>query len=235
MSGQSAIVIRAIVIGGSVGGLVAAAYLARGGMRVTLLEARNLLGGEVENSRLADGFSAPLIAHTFYALDPRMVRELELHKHGLRFVERDMPLVALRPGGRHIVIAREPHVARTAIASHAPADADAYLRFRREAMAMARRLRPLWTGVLPDGAATPEAASQALKLSPAHSRELEALSRMSASAYLDRWFESDALKTALALDVARRSRCSGATRRKARACREPCRSPRAARERLPKH
>jgi phytoene dehydrogenase-like protein len=191
-----------IVIGGSVGGLVAAAYLARGCAHVTLLEARNTLGGEVENAPIADGFSAPLIAHTLYALDPRMVRELELHKHGLQFVERDMPLVALRPGGQHIVIARDAHAARARLTAYAAADADAYLRFRREAMTMARRLRPLWTGALPDGDAKPETAARALKLSSARSRELTALSRMSAASYLDRWFESDALKAALGFDAA---------------------------------
>lgn len=191
-----------IVIGGSVGGLVASAYLARGGAHVTLLEARNVLGGEVENMRLIDGFSAPLIAHIFYALDPRMVKDLELHKHGLRFVERDMPLVALRPGGRHIVVARDPHAARSALVAQAGADAEAYARFRREAMSMARHLRPLWTGALPEAEARADVAAQALKLSPARTRELEALARMSAAAYLDRWFESDALKAALGFDVA---------------------------------
>ena len=135
-----------IVIGGSVGGLVAAAYLARGGAHVTLLEARNVLGGEAENARIAGGFSGPLVAHALYALDRRMVKELELHKHGLRFAERDMPLVALRPGGQHIVIARDAHMARAALKAQAGADADAYLRFRREALSMARYLRPLWTG-----------------------------------------------------------------------------------------
>lgn len=191
-----------IIIGGSVGGLVAATYLARGGAHVTLLEARNVLGGEVGNARIIDGFSGPLVAHAFYALDPRMVKELELHKHGLRFVERDMPLVALRPGGRHIVIARDPHTARSALAAQRGTDADAYMRFRREAMGMARHLRPLWTGALPEAEARAEVAAKALKLSPARARELQALSRMSAAVYLDRWFESDALKAALGFDVA---------------------------------
>jgi len=191
-----------IVIGGSVGGLVAAAYLARAGARVTLLEARNVLGAEAENARLGEGFSGPLVAHALYALDPRMVKELELHKHGLRFVERDMPLVALRPGGQHIVIARDAHAARTSLRAQTGPDADAYLRFRREALAMARHLRPLWTGALPEGEARADVAAQALKLSPARTRELEALSRMSAATYLDRWFQSDPLKAALGFDVA---------------------------------
>ncbi|MGQ0742566.1 MAG: phytoene desaturase family protein [Alphaproteobacteria bacterium] len=191
----------AIVVGGSVGGLVAAAYLARGGMRVTLLEARNVLGGEAENAPLADGFVAPLVAHTLYALDPVVVRDLQLHRQGLAFVERDMPLVALRPGGRHIVIPRDAHAARSAIAAHAAADADGYVRFRREAMAIARRLRPLWTGALADGEASAHAAAAALKLSAAKAAALESLSRMSAAAYLDRWLESDALKAALGFEV----------------------------------
>lgn len=193
----------AIVIGGGIGGLVAAAYLARGGAQVTLLEARNTLGGEAETAPITYGFSAPYIAHTLYALDARMVRELKLHQHGLSFTERDMKLVALRPGGQHIVIARDAYAARASIAAHAPADADAYARFRRETLALARRLRPLWTGEIADGTeATPEGASHALKLSRAEAERLALLARMSASAYLDRWFESDALKAALAFDVA---------------------------------
>ncbi len=198
MSGRSA-----IVIGGGIGGLAAAAYLARGQARVTLLEARNVLGGEAETAPIADGFTAPFVAHTFYAIDSRLVRELKLHKHGLRLAERDMKLVALRPGGHHIVIARDAYAARAAIAAEAASDADAYVRFRRESFAFARRLRPLWMGALANGVeATPEAAAVALKLSSASARHLAALVRMSASAYLDRWFESDALKAALAFDVA---------------------------------
>ena len=194
---------NAIVIGGGIGGLVAAAYLARGGAQVTLLEARDTLGGEAETAPITYGFSAPYIAHTLYALDARMVRELKLHQHGLSFIERDMKLVALRPGGQHIVIARDAYAARTSIAAHTPADADAYTRFRREALAFARRLRPLWTGALADGTeATPEGAAHALKLSRAEAERLATLARVSASAYLDRWFESDALKAALAFDVA---------------------------------
>ncbi len=193
----------AIVIGGSIGGLVAAAYLARGGVAVTLLEARSTLGGEAETAPITYGFSAPYIAHTLYALDARMVRELRLHQRGLSFAERDMKLVALRPGGNHIVIARDIYAARSSIAAHAPADADAYARFRRETLAFARRLRPLWTGAIANGAAaTPEGAAAALGLTNAEAGHLASLARMSASAYLDRWFESDALKAALAFDVA---------------------------------
>lgn len=193
----------AVVIGGSVGGLAAAAYLARAGAHVTLFEARSTLGGRAETAALGNGFQAPLVSHTAYALDARMLRDLKLHKHGLRFAERDMKLVALRPGGRHIVIARDAYAARGELAAHAPADTDSYVRFRRETFALARRLRPLWMSAGADGGVvTPEAAAQSLKLSHRDTRSLQALARTSASAYLDRWFESDALKAALAFDTA---------------------------------
>ena len=198
----------AVVIGGSVGGLVAAATLAKGGARVTVLEARNVLGGRAETAALAEGFLAPPMDDTLFAVDPGVVRELLLYRHGLKFVERDMPLVALRPGGRHIILPRDIYGGRAAIALHAPSDADAYVRFRREAFAFARRLRPLWNGALWNGdGAVPVAdgetsalaqAVRRLRLSDRDALHLEGLSRTSAAAYLDRWFESDAVKAALA-------------------------------------
>jgi len=193
----------AIVIGGGIGGLVASAYLARSRASVLLLEARNALGGEAETKSIGEGFRAPAVAHTIYALDPMIVRDLELHRHGLAFAERDMKLVALRPGGSHIVLARDPYLARLSIAAYAKDDAEAYIRFRRDSFAFARRLRPLWSGTSSmgfDGSA--EAAAAALKLSPGDAGRLSLLARQSASALLDGWFESDAVKAAMTFDVA---------------------------------
>ena len=107
MSGTSARDV--IVIGAGIGGLAAAAYLARGGLSVVVLEARNRIGGLCTTAPFGEGFSAPLVAHALYALDPRVVKELKLAKKGLRFAVRDMPLVGLRPDGRHVVLARDAH------------------------------------------------------------------------------------------------------------------------------
>lgn len=170
----------ALVIGGGVSGLTAAAYLARAGKRVIVAEARNRLGGRCDSSVPLEGFTAPL-THTLYALDPRMVKELKLN---LKFAVRDMALVGLRPDGKHIVLDRDR--AARSIAVHSKADAKAWPRFRREFHSLAREMRGFWWE---DGALT------------AARERFEPFRRLSAAAYLDTWFESDVLKTMLAFDA----------------------------------
>jgi phytoene dehydrogenase-like protein len=180
----------AVVIGAGVNGLVAASYLAKAGKRVLVVEMRNKLGGLCETAPLGEGFSVPIAAHALYALDPRLVKELKLARHGLKFALRDMPLVGLRPGGKHIVIGRDVHTTVRAIAIHSKADAQAWPRFRQELFALARALRPLWWEGAP-----------AKPLASAESKKLERLRRVSAASWLDSWFESDALKSTLAFDA----------------------------------
>ncbi len=175
---------EALVIGAGANGLAAAACLARAGARVIVAEAQNRAGGLCRSVKLDDAFNAPL-AQALYALDPRLVKDLKLAGRGLKFAARDMPLVGLRADGKHIVITRDHHATARSIAAHSPADARAWKPFRRELFARARKLRALWWE---DGAA----------------RDLngDPLARMSAAAFLDSWFESDALKAALAFDAA---------------------------------
>ena len=200
----------AIVIGGGIGGLVAAAYLARGGQRTVLFESRDVLGGRGRNVAVGGesggGAEAPLLADTAFALDRAMVSDLQLYTRGLAFAERAMPLVGLKAGGRHLVLSHDLFSARAAIRAELAGDANAYMRFRREVFAFARRLRPLWT---PDRAwpkrqsapASVAAVAQALELPADDTAMLDLLARSSVAAYLERWFENDALKAALALDT----------------------------------
>jgi phytoene dehydrogenase-like protein len=162
----------AIVIGGGLGGLAAAATLRQTGANVVLLEAGEALGGACRK------------AMALHALDPRLVKELALTRRGLKFAQRDLSLVALRQDGRHLVLSRDPHEAARAIAAHSPADATAYKHHHSEVFALARALRPWWW----DGAAAPEHIPATLKA-------------MSAHAYLGGRFETEALKAALAFDV----------------------------------
>jgi len=170
----------ALVIGGGVSGLTAAAYLARAGLRVIVAEVRNKLGGACESIPFGESFHAPL-TQTLYALDPRMVKELKLN---LKFAVRDMALAGLRADGKHIVFSRDG--AARSIAVHSQADAKAWKRFRRELFSLARDMRALWW--------------EEGTLSVSHER-LEPFRRLSAAAFLDSWFESDALKATLAFDA----------------------------------
>lgn len=180
----------AIVIGGGSAGLTAAAYLARAGRRVVLLEERDTLGGLCRNAALGDGVQAPHAAHVLYALDPRVVKDLKLSRLGLKFAVRDMPVVALRHDGKHLLLSRSVHDSARSIALQSRADAGAWPRFRRELFALARALRPVWWN-----------GTQA-RLGREQQAMLDRLSRTGAVAWLDTWFESDVLKSALAFDAA---------------------------------
>jgi len=177
----------AVVIGGGVSGLACACTLAKAKKRVLLLEARNALGGLCEHIPLGEGFTAPVGAHVLYALDPQLIQALKLAKHGLKFAQRDMALVGL--GDRPVTILRDVPDTVRHIAAHSAADAEAWRRYRNELFALARMLRPFWWEARPSHADA--AATEAL----------DRFRRLSAAAWLDSWFESDALKATLAFDA----------------------------------
>ncbi|GEM_PF-728806 len=179
----------AIVIGGGTSGLVAATYLARDGKKTLLLEARDEFGGVETASMSADGLSVSLAAQTLYALDPLVTKQLKLTRRGLKFAVRDMPLVGLRSDGKHIVIQRDTRASGVNIAIHSKRDAETWPRFRRELFDLARALRPFWDG------------APRKPLGPSLQQTLDRIARQGAMAWLDSWFESEALKTTLAFDA----------------------------------
>ncbi|HWA31688.1 MAG TPA: NAD(P)/FAD-dependent oxidoreductase, partial [Rhizomicrobium sp.] len=173
----------AIVVGGGAHGLIAAAYLAKANRKVLLLEAENEFGGLCRVQSFALG-----AVQSFYALDPLVLWQLRLARHGLRFAVRDMPLAALRNDGRHISISRDVHDTAASIAIHSQRDAEAWPRFRSELFELARAMRPRWweeQGHMPAGSARVK---------------IDRIARMGASAWLDSWFVSDELKAALCFD-----------------------------------
>ena len=180
----------AIVIGAGVNGLAAASYLAMAGKSVIVLEARDAVGGLCDTGRFGDGFLHSRAAHTLYALDPVVIKELKLSRHGLRFAVRDMPLVGLRSDGKHLVLTRDVRTSARQIAHHSEADASAWAQYRRDWFALARAMRSHWWRASPKDART--AASD---------ERVARLARMGACAWLDSRFESDALKATLGFDA----------------------------------
>jgi phytoene dehydrogenase-like protein len=178
----------AVVIGAGANGLAAAAYLAMAGKQVLVLDQRDTPGGLAEASAFGNGFRFPKAAHALYALDPQVMRELRLSRHGLRFAVRDMPLVGLRADGKHLVLERDVLSSTRHIAVHSEADAKAWALFRREWFSVARSLRELWWRAGPEKCAALDALSRQLV-------------HKGLGAWLDGWFESDALKATLAFDA----------------------------------
>ena len=167
----------AIVIGAGIGGLAAAAYLARGGLHTLLLEARQ----------------APREpAEALVALDPRMVAELRLPFRGLSFTASDLPLAV--GGEMPLLLGRDLHAASCALAKLSDADALAWPLHRRVLMAEARRLRRWWW-TAPNGS-VPDAAWGA-----GARRGFLRLCLSGADAYLSARFETPSLLAALLWDA----------------------------------
>src|ERR1700752_5261557 len=78
----------ALIIGGDHNGLVCAAYLAAADLKVTVLERRAVVGGAAVTEEFHPGFRNSVAAYTVSLLNPKVIRDLELPRHGLRVVER---------------------------------------------------------------------------------------------------------------------------------------------------
>ena len=93
-----------IVIGGGHNGLTCAAFLARGGRSVLVVEAADELGGAARNAEIAPGYTVSACAHILHLLHPRVRSALKLERHGLKLATRQMPTVALGEAGNHLTI-----------------------------------------------------------------------------------------------------------------------------------
>src|ERR1700756_3843242 len=93
-----------IIIGGGHNGLVCAYYLARAGLKVTVLEQRNVVGGAAVTEEFHPGFRNSVAAYTVSLLNPKVINDLELAKHGLRIVERPLSNFLPLDDGRYLKI-----------------------------------------------------------------------------------------------------------------------------------
>jgi phytoene dehydrogenase-like protein len=190
-----------IVIGGGHNGLVAAAYLARAGRRVLVLEKRHVLGGAAVTEEIFPGFRFSVFSYVVSLLRPEIVRELDLPKHGLQILPLESTVTPL-DNGDYLASWADPDESRRELCRHSPRDADAMPVFGRLMHHMARAVKPILGMVPPDPASLAPSDLRGMLRLGRHFRSLGAerfhalykLMTMSSADYLGEWFEFDALK-----------------------------------------
>jgi phytoene dehydrogenase-like protein len=114
------------IIGGGHNALVCAFYLARAGHTPIVLERQAAVGGAAITDALAPGYRCPTLAHAFGPLSASIVRDAQLARRGVRFVEPDPRLTALTPDGRALAFSRDERTTAEAIRAFSAADAAKY-------------------------------------------------------------------------------------------------------------
>jgi len=194
----------AIVVGGGHNGLVAAAYLARGGKRVLVLERRHVLGGAAVSEQVFPGFTFSVCSYVVSLLRPEVIRELQLARHGLEILPLDGTFTPFENGD--YLWRNDDHAAtRRELYRHSPLDAEAYDEYGKCMADLARFVKPLLSMVPPDPRSfDPGGLMQLLRLGRRFrdlprrdQRNLVQLMTMSSADLLDQWFETDALKATM--------------------------------------
>jgi phytoene dehydrogenase-like protein len=194
----------AIIIGGGHNGLVSGAYLARAGLRVVVLERRDVLGGAAVTEEIVPGFRFSVASYVVSLLRPEIVRELELPRHGLAILPLDGTLTPLDDD--HLWRVNDHGRTVRELRRWSLNDAEAYEEYSLLMGQMARFIKPILSAVPADqGRIRP---AEWLSLAPL-ARRFAALPRrlrdtfiqlmtMSAADFLDQWFETDPLKATMA-------------------------------------
>src|SRR5258705_8570704 len=194
-----------VVIGGGHNGLVNAAYLARAGKKVLVLERRHVLGGAAVTEEVFPGFKFSVCSYVVSLLRPEIIRELDLPRHGLEILPLDGTFTPM-PNGDYLWRVNDHARTRREIARHSKVDAEAYDEYGKAMIEMGRFVKPILTMTPPDPTSLdPRGLMDLLFLG----RRFQALSdgdkynqiqlmTMSAVDFLDQWFETDVLKATMA-------------------------------------
>jgi phytoene dehydrogenase-like protein len=191
----------AIIIGGGHNGLINAAYLARAGKKVIVLERRPIVGGAAVTEEIFPGFRFTEFSYVVSLLRPEIIRELELPKHGLKILPLPSTFTPME-NGDYIAAWDDHDKTRREIYRHSPKDADAYDDYARLMVRMAMAVKPLLSLIPPDLASlSPRDLVGLLKTglyaASLSEKDLYAVAKLvtqSSGDLLDDWFETDALK-----------------------------------------
>jgi phytoene dehydrogenase-like protein len=199
-----------VIIGGGHNGLVCAFYLARAGLKVTVLERRDVVGGAAVTEEFHPGFRNSVAAYTVSLLNPKIIRDMSLAENGLTVVERKVSNFLPVDDRQYLLVGDGRTEAE--VAKFSTKDAEMLASYGQRLDQIADVLRELVLTVPPNvvesgwGRALPELLKSAAlgnklsKLDIGGKRDLMALMAQSAGDYLDGWFESAPIKAVFGFD-----------------------------------
>jgi phytoene dehydrogenase-like protein len=199
-----------VIVGGGHNGLVCAAYLAAAGLKVTVLERRGVVGGAAVTEEFHPGFRNSVAAYTVSLLNPKVIRDLDLPRHGLRIVERR--LANFLPLDESTYLKVGAGFTENEVAKFSARDAGRLDAYAKRLDVIADVLRDLvletppnvtaggWLKALPELLRGARLGKRVTQLDLPMRRELLDLFVKSAADYLDSWFESAPIKAAYGFD-----------------------------------
>src|SRR5476651_194578 len=195
---------HAIVIGGGHNGLTNAAYLARAGKKVLVLERRHVLGGAPITKKKYPGFKFSVCSYVVSLLRPEIIRDLDIPRHGLEILPLDGTFTPM-PNGDYLWRVNDHAKTRREIARHSKLDAEAYDEYGKAMVEMARFVKPILNMTPPDPMSLDPRELRKLLFLGNRFRALPDSDRynqiqlmtMSAIDFLDQWFETDVLKATM--------------------------------------
>ena len=194
----------AIVIGAGHNGLTAAAYLARAGRKVLVLERRHVVGGAAVTEEINPGFKYSVCSYVVSLLRPEIIRELDLPSHGLEILPLDGTFTPM-PSGDYLWRMNDHARTFREIARHSRVDAEVYDEYGRAMMEMGRFAKAILAMTPPDPFSMRLRELRPIvdllkrfRALPDRDRHNQLqLMTMSAVDFLDQWFETDVLKATM--------------------------------------
>jgi phytoene dehydrogenase-like protein len=199
---------RVVIIGAGHNGLVCAAYLARAGLEVKIVERREVLGGSCVTEELWPGFHVSRAAYVLGLFRPHIVKELDLERFGLRLLPRNPSSLTFTPAGRSLVLGADLAANVEEIRRFSTRDADAFPRYEALLEKVARAAEPLLD------VAPPQPVPRSVRDLTSWLAGLRSFARLGrdlpraaaiflgpARDLLEEWFDSEPLRATLATDA----------------------------------
>ncbi len=194
-----------VIVGGGHNGLTAAAYLARAGRKVLVLERRHLVGGAAVTEEVFPGFRFSVCSYVVSLLRPEIIRDLDLARHGLQLLPLDGTFTPL-PDHDYLWRTDDHECTRRELARHSTRDAGQYDDFNETMARIAQFVKPILEMTPPDprrpgvrGALQLAGlARRYTQLAPGDQSRLIQMMTVSVVDFLKQWFETDALIATMA-------------------------------------